>query len=93
MRGCRRTRGLQQRAVAPGLRDLGGYDESPESEHALAVALTLAAEFGGKVSAFEAVSIPAYVYLAVDAGSIEESSERRKPGSLGLMALAARRVR
>ncbi len=54
-------------AVAPGgyaeqpveLREIGvGYDGSPESEHALAVAVELAKETGAKVSAFEAVSLP-----------------------------------
>ena len=43
-----------ERAV---MREIGvGYDESPESEHALAVARQLAAELGTKLSAFEAVS-------------------------------------
>ncbi len=54
-------------AVAPAgyaespiaLREIGvGYDGSPESEHALAVARELASELGAKVSAFEAVSFP-----------------------------------
>ena len=35
-----------------------GYDGSPESKHALAVARELAAELRGKVSASEAVSLP-----------------------------------
>ncbi len=42
------------------LREIGvGYDGSPESKHALAVARELAAIGGSKLSAFEAVSIPA----------------------------------
>lgn len=57
-------------AVAPAgyaqrpssLREIGvGYNESPESEHALTVARKLAAEHGARVSAFEAVSLPAYL--------------------------------
>ena len=40
-------------------REIGvGYDGSPESEHALAVARQFASERGAKVSAFEAVSLP-----------------------------------
>ncbi len=47
----------QQPAV---FREIGvGYDESPESDHALAVARTLAAEHGAKLSALGGVSIPA----------------------------------
>ena len=54
-------------AVPPGgyvehpavLREIGvGYDESPESKHALDVAVQLAGDSGAKVSAFEAVSLP-----------------------------------
>ena len=54
-------------AIAPGgyadrppvTHEIGvGYDGSPESEHALAVAIELAKELGTKVSAFEAVSLP-----------------------------------
>jgi nucleotide-binding universal stress UspA family protein len=61
------------------MREVGvGYDGSSESEHALGVARTLAAEFGSKLSAFEAVSIPAYVYLAVDPGSIDDIVRTRR---------------
>jgi len=50
------------------MREIGvGYDGSPESEHALGVARGLAAELGSKLSAFEAVSIPAYIYLGASA--------------------------
>jgi nucleotide-binding universal stress UspA family protein len=54
-------------AVAPGgyserpatLGEIGvGYDGSPESKHALSVAIELAGETGAKVSAFEAVTLP-----------------------------------
>jgi nucleotide-binding universal stress UspA family protein len=47
------------------MREIGvGYDGSPESEHALGFARKLAAEVGAKLSAFEAVSIPRYVFTA-----------------------------
>jgi nucleotide-binding universal stress UspA family protein len=49
-----------------------GYDGSPESEHALAVARKLAAEHGARVSAFEAVSLPAYLFGG-GAAPVEES--------------------
>lgn len=39
-----------------------GYDGSPESEHALGVAKTLASELGSQVSAFEAVGVPMFGY-------------------------------
>jgi nucleotide-binding universal stress UspA family protein len=43
-------------------REIGvGYDGSPESEHALAIARRFASELGAKVSAFEAVSLPRYL--------------------------------
>jgi nucleotide-binding universal stress UspA family protein len=46
------------------MREIGvGYDGSPESEHAVAVARELAAECGAKLSAFEAVSLPTYTFL------------------------------
>jgi nucleotide-binding universal stress UspA family protein len=49
--------GYAERPVA--LLEIGvGYDGSPESEHALAVARELASEFDAKVSAFEAISPP-----------------------------------
>ena len=57
-------------AVAPAgyadestaMREIGvGYDGSRESEHALELARELGAEFGTKLSAFEAVSLPRYV--------------------------------
>ena len=38
-----------------------GYDGSSESVHALSVARELAAEHGARVSAFEAISLPAYL--------------------------------
>jgi nucleotide-binding universal stress UspA family protein len=54
-------------AVAPAgyaaepaeIREIGvGYDESPESAHALQFARALALELGAKLSAFEAITIP-----------------------------------
>ena len=38
-------------------------DGSPEAEHALTAARTLAAERGAKLSALEAVSLPTYAFL------------------------------
>jgi nucleotide-binding universal stress UspA family protein len=79
-------------AVAPAgyagergvLREIGvGYNGSAESEHALAVARTLAARYGTRLSAFEAVSVPTYVVhgtTAVDgmpiAQLVEQARER-----------------
>jgi nucleotide-binding universal stress UspA family protein len=43
------------------MREIGvGYNGSPESEHAVKVARTIAARHGAKLSALEAVSIPEY---------------------------------
>lgn len=48
----------------PLMREIGvGYNGSPESKHALDVARELAAEYGARLSAFEAVSLPASLYL------------------------------
>ena len=45
------------------IREIGvGYDGSPESEHALGVARKLASEQHAELSAFEAVSLPAYAF-------------------------------
>lgn len=45
----------------PAMREIGvGYDGSPESEHALRVARELARDKRAELSAFEAVSLPAY---------------------------------
>jgi nucleotide-binding universal stress UspA family protein len=40
------------------------YNGSPESGHALAVARRVAAAHGAKLSAFEAISIPPFVYMS-----------------------------
>ena len=67
-------------AVAPAgyanqpspFREIGaGYNRSPESEFALDVARELAVERGAKLSAFEAVAIPAYLFS--DARAVAES--------------------
>ena len=49
----------------PGMtREIGvGYDGSPESEHALSVARTLAVAWAAKLSALEAVSLPSYAFV------------------------------
>jgi len=59
-------------AVAPAgyalepamMQEIGvAYNGSPESEHALAIGQRLAAESGARLSAFEAVTLPAYLFL------------------------------
>jgi nucleotide-binding universal stress UspA family protein len=52
-------------AQRPGMtREIGvGYDGSPESEHALSVARTLAVAWAAKLSAFEAVSLPSFAFV------------------------------
>jgi nucleotide-binding universal stress UspA family protein len=45
------------------IREVGvGYNETPESDHALALARTIAAEHGARLSAFEAISLPHYLF-------------------------------
>jgi nucleotide-binding universal stress UspA family protein len=57
------------------LREIGvGYDGSPESEHALSVARTLAGASGAKLSAFEAVSLPSDAFLGP--GALDNSPRR-----------------
>jgi nucleotide-binding universal stress UspA family protein len=59
------------------MREIGvGYDGSPESRHALGVARTLAAELGTRVSAFEAVSVPRYLYVGAS-GRVTAAAMRR----------------
>jgi nucleotide-binding universal stress UspA family protein len=51
---------------SPALTEIGvGYDASAESEHALAIARSFAAERGVKLSAFEAISLPANSFIGV----------------------------
>jgi len=46
------------------MREIGvGYNGSPESEHAVAIAREIAAQCGAKLSAFEAVSLPTYAFV------------------------------
>jgi nucleotide-binding universal stress UspA family protein len=53
--------GYAQEPVA--MREIGvGYNGSPESRHALEFAARLANEHGAKLSAFEAVSLPTYLF-------------------------------
>jgi nucleotide-binding universal stress UspA family protein len=58
------------------MREIGvGYDGSPESEHALGVARHLAGGHGTKLSAFEAVAFPTYMFAGPaipEEGTIEE---------------------
>ncbi|HET9102523.1 MAG TPA: universal stress protein [Solirubrobacteraceae bacterium] len=60
-----------------------GYDGSPESEHALTVARALAEAHGSRLSAFEAVHLPAYMFTgppmpdeATITAMIEEAREQ-----------------
>ncbi len=62
--------GYSQRAAV--VRQIGvGYNASPESQHAFAVARALAVERGARLSAFEAISLPAYFFSAPGAPVIE----------------------
>jgi nucleotide-binding universal stress UspA family protein len=68
----------------PGMtREIGvGYDGSPESEHALSVARTLAVAWAAKLSALEAVSLPSYAFVGPGAADnapqclVEDALER-----------------
>jgi nucleotide-binding universal stress UspA family protein len=61
------------RESAAEFREVGvGYDESPESLHALAIAREIAAARGARLSAFEAISVPHYV-LATSSAPADES--------------------
>jgi nucleotide-binding universal stress UspA family protein len=66
--------GYGQESVA--MREIGvGYDGSPESEHALAVARTLAGAHHAKLSAFAAVTVPTFIAhgrSAADGTTIED---------------------
>lgn len=78
--------GYSQQPVV--MREVGvAYNGSPDSEYALAVARGIAGRCGAKLSAFEAVSLPSYAFLAgpgpVD--GLEELVEdaRRRIAALG----------
>jgi nucleotide-binding universal stress UspA family protein len=68
------------------IREIGvGYDGSRESEHAVGVARGLAEELGCKLSAFQAVAIPAFVYVG--------ASERVEASAIDrVVALARERI-
>lgn len=70
------------------MREIGlGYNGSPESEHALEVARKLAQEHGAKLSAFEAVSLPAYLFTGGPAPvdlSIEDAVQDARSRITGL---------
>lgn len=88
-------------AVAPAgyaaetklMREVGvGYNGSPESEHALAVARELAAAYGAKLSAFEAVSVPTFVVhgrTAVDTEPISDLVEQARERIAALRGVEA----
>ncbi len=62
--------GYTEQPVA--MREIGvAYNGSPESDHAVEVARALATEYGAKLSAFEAVSLPAYGVVAGPMGVAE----------------------
>ena len=80
--------GYSEEPVA--IREIGvGYNGSPESEHALAAAKSIAAQHGAKLSAFEAVSLPTYALVGGPApcdGAIQElvDSARERIEKLGV---------
>ena len=78
------------------MREIGvGYDGSPESEHALRVARELARERHAELSAFEAVSLPAYALAGPGTpdedtyDELVESARERVAGLEGVSPLAA----
>ena len=71
--------------LPPPMREIGvGYDGSPESEHALGVARVLADETGARLSAFEAVSLPAH-FVALERDRVNDivSQARERIGTIG----------
>src|SRR3954453_16693141 len=66
-------------------REIGvGYDGSPESEHALSVARTLALSWAAKLSALEAVSLPSYAL--VGPGAADNAPQCLLDDALGRIA-------
>jgi nucleotide-binding universal stress UspA family protein len=60
------------------MREVGvGYDGSPEADRALELARVVAAEHRAKLSAFQAVSIPAHVLLGAPPPAYPDSTQRR----------------
>lgn len=86
--------GYREHPVA--LREIGvGYDGSPESEHALAVARALAAELHCELSALEAVSVPTFLAhgrSAPDGTSITELVNEARDRLAGLGELTPHAV-
>lgn len=76
------------------LREIGvGYDGSPESEHAVGIAQKLASERHAKLSAFEAVSLPAYAFAGPavpDEDTIDELVDRARKRVGGIEGVAPR---
>ena len=71
--------------LPPPMREIGvGYDGSPESELALGVARVLADETGARLSAFEAVSLPAH-FVALERDRVNDivSQARERIGTIG----------
>ena len=70
------------------MREIGvGYNGSPESEHAVKTARALASEGDAKLSAFEAVSVPAYasaggVFPALIDSCVEDARNRIAGGDI-----------
>jgi nucleotide-binding universal stress UspA family protein len=80
--------GYSQHPVA--MREIGvGYDGSPESEHALGVARNLAAEQHTRLSAFEAVSLPAYMFTGPLSPTMPRSSSWSTPPASASQASTA----
>ncbi len=69
------------------MREVGvGYDGSPESDRALQLARTVAAEHRVKLSAFQAVSIPAHILLGAPPPAYPDSTQRRVDETLERMS-------
>jgi hypothetical protein len=69
------------------MREIGvGYDGSPESEHAVAIARRIACACTAKLSAFEAVSLSTYALLSVGA-PVDDMVDLLVVGSRGYGAL------
>jgi nucleotide-binding universal stress UspA family protein len=69
------------------MREVGvGYDGSPEADRALELARKVAAEHRAKLSAFQAVSVPAHVLLGAPPPAYPDATQRRVDHALGRMA-------
>jgi nucleotide-binding universal stress UspA family protein len=69
------------------MREVGvGYDSSPDSDRALELARSVAAEHHVKLSAFQAVSIPAHVLLGAPPPVYPDSAQRRVDETLERMS-------